>query len=247
MASRPGISFGCLKDEVGLFKVGLELFVARGPSFLKRWAEEAGAGFFLDLKFHDIPETVKGAQKNLFKGARFTTIHCEQGPRLLQATVEAISIGIKVLGVTVLTSLDTEDLLAAGIDPKYADPPQKLVLLRAGLAEAAGCSGVVCSALEVRAVKERFGPDFLVVCPAIRPEWATVPGDDQKRIMTPFKAIREEARITWWSAGPSGRPKTRWRPPGWWWRKLPRPWRSPDRQLKNYLPPANEVAFTSRG
>ncbi len=98
-----------------------------------------------------------------------------------------------MLGVTVLTSLDTDDLLAAGIDPKYADPPQKLVLLRAALAEAAGCSGVVCSAQEVRAVKERFGPDFLVVCPGIRPEWAAVPGDDQKRIMTPFKAIREGA------------------------------------------------------
>ncbi len=80
-----------LKDEVGLFKVGLELFVAEGPQFFQTVAAEAGAGFFLDLKFHDIPETVKGAQKNLFKGARFTTIHCEQGPRLLQATVEAIS------------------------------------------------------------------------------------------------------------------------------------------------------------
>jgi orotidine-5'-phosphate decarboxylase len=182
-----------LKDEVGLFKVGLELFVAEGPQFFQTVAQEAGAGFFLDLKFHDIPETVKGAQKNLFKGARFTTIHCEQGPRLLQATVAAISHGIKVLGVTVLTSMDTDDLLAAGIDPQYADPPQKLVLLRAALAEAAGCSGVVCSAQEVRAVKEKFGHDFIVVCPGIRTEWAPVPGDDQKRIMTPFKAIREGA------------------------------------------------------
>jgi orotidine-5'-phosphate decarboxylase len=68
-----------------------------------------------------------------------------------------------------------------------------LVLLRAALAEAAGCSGVVCSAWEARAVKERFGPDFIVVCPGIRPEWSLVPGDDQKRIMTPFKAIREGA------------------------------------------------------
>jgi hypothetical protein len=80
-----------LKDEVGLFKVGLELFVAEGPQFFQTVAQEAGAGFFLDLKFHDIPETVKGAQKNLFRGARFTTIHCEQGPRLLQATVASRS------------------------------------------------------------------------------------------------------------------------------------------------------------
>ena len=182
-----------LKDEVGLFKVGLELFVAEGPQFFQTLAAEAGAGFFLDLKFHDIPETMKGAQKSLFKGARFTTIHCEQGPRLLQATVAAISHGVKVLGVTVLTSLDTEDLLAAGIDPKYASPVKKLVLLRAGLAQAAGCSGVVCSGREVRAVKEKFGPDFIVVCPGIRPDWAAVPGDDQKRVMTPFEAIREGA------------------------------------------------------
>ena len=182
-----------LKNDVGLFKVGLELFVAEGPQFFATVAEEAGASFFLDLKFHDIPETVKGAQKNLFKGARFTTIHCEQGPRLLQATVTAISHGIKVLGVTVLTSLDAADLLAAGIDPKYADPPEKLVLLRAGLAEAAGCSGVVCSAQEVRAVKKQFGPYFLAVCPGIRPEWADIAHDDQKRITTPFRAVREGA------------------------------------------------------
>ena len=92
-----------------------------------------------------------------------------------------------------MTSMDTDDLLAAGIDPKYADPPEKLVLLRAGLAEAAGCSGVVCSAREVRAVKEQFGHNFIVVCPGIQTEWAPVPGDDQKRTMTPFKAIREGA------------------------------------------------------
>jgi len=182
-----------LKNDIGLFKVGLELFVAQGPQFLQTVTAELGVGFFLDLKFHDIPETMARALDALGPGIRFTTIHCEQGPELLRATAAAGSRGVQVLGVTVLTSLDTPDLLAAGIDPRYADPPRNLVLRRAELARQAGCRGVVCSPWEVRAVKERFGPDFLAVCPGVRPAWAAVPGDDQKRVMTPAAAIREGA------------------------------------------------------
>ncbi len=182
-----------LQGEVGMFKVGLELFVATGPGILQSLTAATGAGFFLDLKFHDIPATMRAALQNLFPGVRLTTIHCEQGAALQDATAAARARGIQVLGVTVLTSLSSPDLLAGGIDPQYAQTPTRLVLLRAALAKAAGCAGVVCAATEARAVKEQFGPDFLVVCPGIRPPWAAVPGDDQKRILTPLQAIQEGA------------------------------------------------------
>lgn len=183
-----------LRGEVGLFKVGLELFLAEGRDFLKLMTELAPEGYFLDLKLHDIPATMAGALKQLVRGARFTTVHVEQGQKALKALVEAFRDQVAVLGVTVLTSLTPADLLALGIDPRYAtDPPTELVLRRAALAYEAGCAGVVCAGSEARAVKEKFGRDFLVVCPGIRPSWAQVPGDDQKRIMTPYEAIRAGA------------------------------------------------------
>ncbi|MDI6854352.1 MAG: orotidine-5'-phosphate decarboxylase [Deltaproteobacteria bacterium] len=182
-----------LRGEVGLFKVGLELFLAEGPEFLKFMADAAPGGFFLDLKLHDIPATMGAAHSRIFRGVRFTTIHCDQGRRLLTRMVQGLSNDIKVLGVTVLTSLDKEDLLSVGIDPRYAENPGELVLLRAQLAKEAGCRGVVCAGPEAGAVKERFGQGFLVVCPGIRPAWARVPADDQRRTMTPHEAIRAGA------------------------------------------------------
>lgn len=185
---------GELRDEVGLFKVGLELFMAAGPAFLEDLSAILPQGFFLDLKFHDIPATVSGAHRHLARGVRMTTVHVDQGRRGLEAAVSAWPAGVKVLGVTLLTSLRGQDLLAQGIDPRYAvDPPVELVLLRAALAQAAGCHGVVCAATEARAVKDRFGRDFLAVCPGIRPAWAEVAGDDQKRVLTPAEAIRAGA------------------------------------------------------
>uniref|UniRef100_A0A7C5AKR6 Orotidine 5'-phosphate decarboxylase n=1 Tax=Desulfobacca acetoxidans TaxID=60893 RepID=A0A7C5AKR6_9BACT len=183
-----------LRNEVGLFKVGLELFLGEGPKFLEDLAEMAPEGYFLDLKLHDIPTTVQGALRQLVRGARFTTVHVDQGRKALKATVDALKERVAVLGVTVLTSLTPADLVAQGIDPRYAtDPPIELVLLRAGLAYEAGCAGVVCAGSEARAVKEKFGDDFLVVCPGIRPSGAPVPADDQRRIMTPYEAIQAGA------------------------------------------------------
>ncbi|MFZ5449717.1 MAG: orotidine-5'-phosphate decarboxylase [Thermodesulfobacteriota bacterium] len=182
-----------LKEEVGLFKVGLELFMAAGPTFLQFMTDSLGVDYFLDLKFHDIPATVVSAQARIMKGARLATVHVDQGRQMLRANVEALRNGIKVLGVTVLTHLEVEDLLAMGIAREYAEDPAKLVLLRAKLAKEAGCDGVVCAGKEAQAVKNEFGKDFLVVCPAIRPHWAAVPGDDQKRITTPSAAIRAGA------------------------------------------------------
>ena len=182
-----------LKDEVGLFKVGLELFVAEGPAFLQYLTQTARVEYFLDLKFHDIPATVTGAQARIMQGARLATVHVDQGRKMLTQAVTSLKNRVKVLGVTVLTHLGPDDLLALGIASRYAKDPSQLVLLRARLAQAAGCDGVVCAGTEARAVKAACGPDFLVVCPGIRPAWAAVPGDDQKRVMTPYEAIKAGA------------------------------------------------------
>lgn len=181
-----------LRGEVGLFKVGLELFMAEGPAFLQYLAA-VGLDYFLDLKFHDIPATVAGAQARILRGARLATVHVDQGRRSLRAAVAAFRDGVKVLGVTVLTHLDAQDLEALGIAPEYARDPAKLVLLRARLAKEAGCHGVVCAGTEAAQVKRDLGEDFLVVCPGIRPAWSLVPGDDQRRVTTPYQAIRAGA------------------------------------------------------
>ncbi len=180
-----------LREEVGLFKVGLELFMAEGPAFLK-FLQEKRVAYFLDLKFHDIPATMMAAQARVMKGATLATVHIDQGVKMRQA-IMASKGGAKVLGVTVLTHLGPEDLEAMGLAPEYAHNPTKLVLLRARLAQEAGCDGVVCAGTEARAVKEAFGPEFLVVCPAIRPLWSVVAGDDQNRITTPAQAIQAGA------------------------------------------------------
>jgi orotidine-5'-phosphate decarboxylase len=179
-----------LKDDVGLFKVGLELFVAEGPAFLRFLIETARVEYFLDLKFHDIPATVRRALARIMAGARLATVHVDTGRETLKSSPEAREKRVKLLGVTVLTHLKPDDLEAMGLAREYARDLTKLVLLRAGMARAAGCDGVVCAGTEVKAVKEAFGPEFLVVCPAIRPAWAAVPGDDQQRVMTPYEAIK---------------------------------------------------------
>ncbi len=181
-----------LKGHVGVFKVGLELFVSEGPAVIeeiKKIAPEAK--IFLDLKFHDIPATVKGAMRSAAAlGVDFVTVHCDEGSALLEAVVEGAGESVKVLGVTVLTSLAEDDLLDIGIDEKYKDP-ETLVLHRARLARLAGCSGVVCSGLEAGAVREEFGHDFLVVTPGVRRSKDAA--GDQKRVVTPYEAVRSGA------------------------------------------------------
>ncbi len=180
-----------LRNEVGLFKVGWELFMAEGPQLLLDLANNLSpAQFFLDLKLYDIPNTLRGAISSVVHGVALITIHCDLGPGALRAIVSDIGSAFKVLAVTLLTSLSGEDLRALGYAAEYADDPSRLVLLRAKLAQAAGCHGVICSGQEARAVREACGKDFLVVCPGIRPAWSVVPGDDQKRVVTPFEAIK---------------------------------------------------------
>jgi orotidine-5'-phosphate decarboxylase len=178
-----------LRDCVGFFKVGLELFVAEGPSILKMISDLSDAKIFLDLKFHDIPATVRKAQASANRlGTTFITVHCDEGMALLAGVAEEAAKSTRVLAVTVLTSLGYEDLVTAGFSPEYAHDLTKLVVKRAALAIKAGCAGVVCSGLEVAAVKEAF-PGLLAVTPGIRPTWSIIPGDDQKRIVTPQQAI----------------------------------------------------------
>lgn len=181
-----------LKDHVGLFKVGLTLFVKEGPQVLHRIQQIAGNKIFLDLKFHDIPATVRGVSAALMtvsEAIRFITVHTSDGEAPVRAAVEALKDKTRVLGVTVLTSLSGVDLKALG----FKTTIQERVLNLSRTAKNAGCAGVVCSGYEVKAVKQELGKDFIVVVPGIRPNWAAVSGDDQQRVMTPGEAIRNGA------------------------------------------------------
>lgn len=183
-----------LKDQVGLFKVGLELFISQGPRILQSILDIGGAGIFLDLKLHDIPATVKRAFMAASKyRPRFMTIHCDEGEELLKSVAENNPGNTKILAVTVLTSLDQKKLKELGYDDRFSCDLSALVLLKARMAKAAGCHGVVCSGLEVAAVKRDLGPEFLAVTPGIRPAWSVVNRDDQKRIVTPSDAVKNGA------------------------------------------------------
>jgi orotidine-5'-phosphate decarboxylase len=173
-------------SRVGLFKVGLELFVAAGPSILDAIRQNTWAGIFLDLKFHDIPATMRAARLAAERyGVRFLTVHCETGERLTAASADGSA---QLLGVTVLTSTDASAMRTAGwYDPHIT--VEGLALRRAAVAREAGCAGVVCSGDEARAIKKQFGREFVVVTPGIRPAWAAVLGDDQRRATTPAQAI----------------------------------------------------------
>jgi len=183
-----------LKEDVGLFKVGLELFVSFGPGIIKEIRDRSEAGIFLDLKFHDIPATVKNAfMAAVAYGIEFTTVHCDEGKGLLKSGVENNPSGTGILAVTVLTSLDGNDLKELGYRDRYVRDISELVLLRAGMAKEAGCTGVVCSGLEVEKIKSRIGDDFIVITPGIRPAWSLTGNNDQKRVVTPLEAIKKGA------------------------------------------------------
>ena len=183
-----------LKDHVGIFKVGLELFIAQGPEILKKIHDVTEAGIFLDLKLHDIPATVKRA----FLAAsayqpRFVTVHCDEGKAVLRDVARSNQGNTKILAITVLTSLDQDKLEALGYNRKYAENLSALVLLRARMAMEAGCHGIVCSGHEVGMVKKEVSPHLIAVTPGIRPAWSIVDGDDQKRVVTPAQAVKAGA------------------------------------------------------
>ena len=162
-------------------KVGLELFLAEGPSIVRDYTAR-GLSVMLDLKLHDIPETVARATARVASlGAGLLTVHAGGGRAMLEAAVKAAG-ATKILAVTVLTSMDDADLAAVGAQ----GPVEDLVRRRADLAVAAGCHGVVASPREAAAIRARVPEGFLIVTPGVRPAGAEV--GDQKRVTTPSQA-----------------------------------------------------------
>jgi len=178
-----------LSGRVGLFKVGLELFIRTGPAIVRHIKEAGRSGVFLDLKLHDIPATVERAMARIADlGVAFATVHCGENPDMLKAAAAGADGKVGVLVVTVLTSVSGDHLRTAGFLPEYSDDPQSLVLKRARTAKEAGCAGVILSGHEVRRIKETMGNDFKAVTPGIRPSSGDLT-DDQQRVVTPAAAV----------------------------------------------------------
>lgn len=178
-------------DAIDGIKLGLEFFVANGPAGI---AAVIGAGaaarpLFLDLKLHDIPNTVAGAVHSaLALKPLLLTVHAGGGPAMLRAASDAAanagSLRPLIIAVTVMTSLDDSDLSAVGQLPPVRDQAKRLALL----ARQQGCDGIVCSAHEIEAIRRECGPAFKLVVPGLRPAAGDV--GDQKRVMTPGEATR---------------------------------------------------------
>ena len=172
-----------LGDDILFYKIGYQLAFAGGLEFARDLAAD-GKKIFLDMKLLDIDNTVASGVENIAKmGMTMLTLHAY--PKAMRAAVRAAQgSGLCLLGVTVLTSMDTDDMIEAG----YDSDPHTLVLNRAAQAREAGMGGIVCSAEESAAVRAVIGPDMALVTPGIRPAGAD-PGD-QKRVMTPADALR---------------------------------------------------------
>jgi orotidine-5'-phosphate decarboxylase len=171
-----------IDDEAIFFKIGYQLAFAGGLTLAGK-LKASGRKVFLDMKLLDIDNTIaKGVENVVRMGVDMLTIHAY--PKAMQAAVKAASgSGLCLLGVTVLTSMDADDVADAG----YAHSPEELVLRRAAQARDAGMGGIVCSAAEARAVRAIVGPDMAIVTPGIRPAGAD--HGDQKRVMTPSLAL----------------------------------------------------------
>ncbi len=168
---------------VGMLKVGLELFAAEGPSAV-RAAAALGRPVFLDLKLHDIPNTVEGAARAAARtGASLLTVHAAGGTEMIGAAVGGAGPEVRVLAVTVLTSLDAAALRAIGLEGSLEDAVVRL----AKLAVVAGAGGLVCSPHEVAAVRAAVGEEPLLVVPGVRPAGAAK--GDQARVATPAEAV----------------------------------------------------------
>ena len=179
-----------LADSVGLFKVGLELFVRTGPEIIEFIHNKSAARVFLDLKLHDIPATVGRAMVRISDlGVAFATVHVGETQRMLEAAVEGSRGKVGILGVTVLTSVCVEDLKSAGYRKEFYDDMLRTVMQRAQIAHKTGCAGVICSGFEVQQIKEKLGKNFLAVTPGIRPAWTVTEKEDQQRITTPARAV----------------------------------------------------------
>src|SRR5215475_16070596 len=187
-----------LADLVGMFKIGSQLFTAAGPAAVKE-ISALGPGIFLDLKFHDIPNTVAGAVLSAaaMTGVQLVNVHALGGTAMLHAAAQAISAGVpmgadrpRLIAVTVLTSMDAKAIREVGI----GGPPKSRVVKLAKLAQEAGVDGVVASVQEAKAIRKARGPEFLIVTPGVRPkEQSADDKDDQARTATPREAIKAGA------------------------------------------------------
>lgn len=179
-----------LRDWVGIFKIGFQLFLREGPGAVEMVHEE-GCRVFLDLKFHDIPHTVaKAASEAAGMGVYMFNVHAAGGRAMMEAAKDAAGSGEGsplVLGVTMLTSLDGK----AAEDVGFCAEPAEMVTRLCDLARTAGLAGVVASPLEAAAIREKHGPGFRIVCPGVRP--AGSDRGDQARVATPEAAIRAGA------------------------------------------------------
>ncbi|MBO0910623.1 MAG: orotidine-5'-phosphate decarboxylase [Acidobacteria bacterium] len=183
-----------LGDSVLIYKVGMQLYTAEGPRIVRDLVE-SGRRVFLDLKYHDIPTTVGAAVGEAAGlGVSFLTVHAAGGAKMLRAAVEAAgsrspeatvvrSQQLEILAVTVLTSMDESDLAETGVPAPVADQVIRLT----SVALDAGCRGVVSSARESKILRDKFGHEFLIVNPGVRPRGAD--HGDQARVVTPAEAI----------------------------------------------------------
>ena len=183
-----------LRNRVGWLKVGMELFTEAGPDFVRE-IKQFGHRIFLDLKYHDIPNTVgRAVAKASLMGVDMLNIHAAGGPAMLKAAVTAECGGQRprIIGVTLLTSLGEDELhhlcVGDGVSPKDYVNHMALSCLEAGLA------GVVSSAKEAEMVRKDCGPEFLIVTPGIRPLWAAKK-EDQQRVTTPSEAVKNGSDI----------------------------------------------------
>jgi len=189
-----------LQGVCSWFKVGMELYYAAGNSVIEQ-LRERGFEVFLDLKLHDIPNTVAGAVRAVAStGSSLLTIHASGGERMMRAAAEAASgpKAPRLLAVTVLTSMDTAELSAVGVGaPSHASVVETQVLRLARLAKQVGINGLVCSPQEVKAVRRAMGEEALLVVPGIRSAAAVESGktEDQSRVATPAETIARGASM----------------------------------------------------
>ncbi|MGH9593453.1 MAG: orotidine-5'-phosphate decarboxylase [Bryobacteraceae bacterium] len=183
-----------LAGLAGIFKIGKQLFTAEGPESVRQVAA-LGSGIFLDLKFHDIPNTVAGAIRSAvaLPGLSLVNVHTLGGAEMMRAAAAAMPSGAnrpKLLGVTILTSMDAKAMAQVGI----SGPPAARVIRLAKLAQKSGLNGVVASGHEVKAIRKACGKDFLIVTGGIRPLQVGVrKRDDQARVATPGATIQAGA------------------------------------------------------
>jgi len=172
-----------LREQISFFKIGLQLYTAEGPEVV-RAVLATGAKVFLDLKLHDIPNTVARAVESAAQlGVQTLTIHLSGGSEMIRAAVTACKNNLSILGVTVLTSATDQTLRAIGISDKIDNQ----VLRLAKLGVEAGIDGLVASPREVKMLRDQFGAKIKLVVPGIRPSWSEA--GDQRRVMTPRQAL----------------------------------------------------------